>query len=540
MVFETLGSVNNLQIQEGAGDGLIRMSGVFGVCGVKNGNNRIYDKANYAKMVEALQKQIMTEGCPGELEHPNSMNIDLNNVSHKIESIEMNEDGTVTGTVVLLNTHKGKDAQAMVEGGLPLYISSRGAGSIDESGRVTLSTIKTYDLVGTPGFAQAKLSLKKNQTFECLNESLEDGNIMYAIVESEEEPTEGLMLEEGKKEEKPAEEPKEGEEGATAGEEPKEEPKDEPKGEEPKEDGEEGNKEENNTEKVDMNEIKETIDKLVERVASLEASLHVAQESLEAKEAEIAKLNEAIEAIEPTNYAAIQQWMSEEFAPEFKNEVVAEANEAAQNWVIGEFAPFVEGWVNEEFAPQVENWVNEEFAPVVEKWVNEEFAAQVENWVSEELTPDMQNWVVNEAVTPAIAEAKTSIVNEVNANVSAYMESKKNEKFDNIDKMLEALENSKNDVNVQKALESVTENKYKGVHVVENMPAEYRPSWEMLNEARQQEIIRSSRMYDFTKKGVMEAFWASVKFENETPIVESVQPTYRNDIISQMKKLRNI
>ena len=77
MVFETLGSVKGMTVQEGASDGLMRISGVFGVCGVKNGNNRIYDKANYAKMVEALQKQILSEGCPGELEHPNSMNIDF-------------------------------------------------------------------------------------------------------------------------------------------------------------------------------------------------------------------------------------------------------------------------------------------------------------------------------------------------------------------------------------------------------------------------------------------------------------------------------
>ena len=187
MVFETLGSVKGMTVQEGASDGLMRISGVFGVCGVKNGNNRIYDKANYAKMVEALQKQILSEGCPGELEHPNSMNITLENVSHKIESIQMNQDGTITGTVVLLNTRKGKDAQAMIEGGLPLYISSRGAGSIDESGHVVLSTIKTYDLVGTPGFSQAKLTLKKNQSFESLNESLEDGNIMYAIVENDDD-----------------------------------------------------------------------------------------------------------------------------------------------------------------------------------------------------------------------------------------------------------------------------------------------------------------------------------------------------------------
>ena len=172
LVFETLGRVDTMDIMESKDDGAVRLHGVFGVCGVKNGNNRIYSKENYGRMVENLQKVIANEGCLGELEHPNTMNINLDNVSHKIESIEMDESGTITGTIRLLDTVKGKNAKAIVEAGCPLFISSRGAGSIDEAGNVTLSTIKTYDLVGTPGFSQAKLTLKENQKFESLNENL--------------------------------------------------------------------------------------------------------------------------------------------------------------------------------------------------------------------------------------------------------------------------------------------------------------------------------------------------------------------------------
>ena len=557
LIYETLGKVTNLQVSESAApQGMMRLEGVFGVCGVKNQNNRIYDKENYAKMVESLQKVIKEDnGCPGELEHPNSMNINLENVSHKIENIQMNEDGTITGTILLLNTPKGQIAQAIVEGGLPLYISSRGAGTItNESGvsHVTLSTIKTYDLVGTPGFSQAKLNLlKKNQTLECLNESSEDGNIVYAIVEGEE----------------PNEEPKD---------EPKDEPKEEPKEEESKKDNKDNNKNNTNN-KVDMKELKDAIDKLTAKVESLEAGLHVAQESL----------NE-VKEIQPTNYDAIQKWVIEEFWPEYKDEIVESIQEnltqeeieetiqnkldeslnsiaeGIQNWVVEEFAPEVQNWVVEEFAPEVQDWVVEEFAPEVQDWVVEEFAPEVQNWVIEEYSPEIQNWIteeyspevqnwITEEFAPVVEgwiteefapEHSENIENKVNENVSAFMESQKAGRLDEIDSLLESIAQDENaDVN-QIVKEHQNDIKWKGVYVVENMPAEYLPSWQLLNEARQQEIVRSSKMYDFTKEGVLESFWANVDFNKteQKQVNENVNPvqSYQSNIITRMKALRGL
>ena len=77
------------------------------------------------------------------------------------------------------------------------------------------------------------------------------------------------------------------------------------------------------------------------------------------------------------------------------------------------------------------------------------------------------------------------------------------------------------------------------------MPAEYQPSWQTLTEARQKEIIISSRMYDFTKEGVLESFWANVKFDDTQKIDESKQEKnnpvadYHSRIVNQMKHLRN-
>lgn len=67
MVFETLGPTTGLQIQESQNTNEVRMTGVFGVCGVKNENRRVYSKENYGMMVENLQKVIATEGLMGEL-----------------------------------------------------------------------------------------------------------------------------------------------------------------------------------------------------------------------------------------------------------------------------------------------------------------------------------------------------------------------------------------------------------------------------------------------------------------------------------------
>ena len=557
MVFETLNPISSLKINESKSDGLLRLSGVFGIAGVKNANNRIYDKDNYNQMVETLQREISEAGCPGELEHPNSMNIDLHNVSHKIESIQMNEDGTITGTICLLNTPNGKTAQAIVEGGLPLYISSRGAGSITNEGRVTLSTIKTYDLVGTPGFSQAQLNLDKNQKFENLNESLDDENTnCWAIVTEAEDDD---VLDDGdetkpkkakvkpkeddepedktKEDDEPAEKPEEGNED-----EPKED--DEPAETKPKsKPKKENNKDTDN--KVDMEDLQQSINALTEKVNQLQAGLHVAQESFK-----------------PTNYEAIQKWVVEEFGPEFradiKDEVSVELTESIatgiQDWTINEFAPVIQNWITEEYAPEIQNWVCEEFAPDVQKWVCEEFAPEVQNWVCEECAPVIQNWITEEYspkiqgwiteefspvvekwITEEFATENNKMLSEsINANVSEFLESQNTNRLESIDNMLESLESSTANAEVQTIVaEQRASEKYANIYAVTHMPTEYQPSWNLLTESRQNEIIQSTKAYDFTKRNVLENFWASVDF-NQTKINESVQEPV-NPVMSKMR-----
>ena len=544
MLFETLGKVSDLTVQESKNPSEgVRLSGVFGVCGVKNQNNRIYDKANYAAMVESLQKVIATEGCPGELEHPNNFNINLENVSHKIESIEMNEDGTITGTILLLNTPKGKIAQAIVEGGLPLYISSRGAGTITNEGRVNLTSLKTYDLVGTPGFSQAKLTLKENQTVESLNESLDDGNIMWAIVEGDDSSDDLLDLDsdDKKSDDKKSDDKK-------SDDKKKEDKEEEKKSEEKSDDSEKEEKKkkdnkDNKDSKVTMEELKKSIDALADKVTTLEAQLHVAQESAQ------------------PNYNAIEMWIKEEFAPSFKNEVSESVKKyvneefanKVQNWICEEFANEINEWVendvatelnenlksyvNEEFAEHLQGWIVEEFGGQVDKWVSEEFAGTVENWIAEEYSTVVENWI-NDEYAPIL---ENRINESVNENVSQYISENNAARLDEIDSLLETLSDDKNSAVAELVKETKAADKYANIYAVKNMPAEFVPSWNMIDEARKDEIVRSSKMYDFTKEGVLESFWGSVDFEKKQEVIKEskdIVADYHSNIFAQMMRLR--
>ena len=140
-------------------DGSVVLEGVFTEIGVKNKNNRIYEEQEVLPHIKELQEKVKTSKLLGELDHPKDFDISLANVSHVIEDLHYDANKKqVLGRIRLLNTSKGKEAQALVNDGIPLHISSRAAGNVDESGRVKIKKFFTYDLVADPGFANAELS----------------------------------------------------------------------------------------------------------------------------------------------------------------------------------------------------------------------------------------------------------------------------------------------------------------------------------------------------------------------------------------------
>ena len=157
-------STANLSTSE-ADDGSIVLEGVFTQFGVKNKNNRIYEEAEVLPHIKELQEKVKTKKLLGELDHPKDFDISLSNVSHVIEDLSYDSaNKQVKGRIKLLNTSKGKEAQALIKDGIPLHISSRAAGTVGEDNKVKIKKFFTYDLVADPGFENAELG-RVNESF---------------------------------------------------------------------------------------------------------------------------------------------------------------------------------------------------------------------------------------------------------------------------------------------------------------------------------------------------------------------------------------
>ena len=155
-------------------------SGVFTACSVPghvviNRNNRSYPEKEVLRHLGYLREMIKQSGSIlGELDHPEGrFDIQLKEASHKITDLWYDQaNHNVMGKLEILDTPNGKIAQELVDAGYALFVSSRAAGDVDEkTHEVEIAQIFTYDIVCTPGFAEAKL--------ERVNESLGTATAKY-------------------------------------------------------------------------------------------------------------------------------------------------------------------------------------------------------------------------------------------------------------------------------------------------------------------------------------------------------------------------
>lgn len=140
-------------------NGKTMLEGVFAEFGIENRNGRIYEEKEYLPHLEYLKKDIAKNNLLGELDHPERFEVALGNVSHRITELWYDQSKRqVLGRIEIIEgTPKGQIAKALLEAGVPLSISSRAAGTVNEDKTVAIQQIYTYDLVAKPGFEAAQL-----------------------------------------------------------------------------------------------------------------------------------------------------------------------------------------------------------------------------------------------------------------------------------------------------------------------------------------------------------------------------------------------
>jgi hypothetical protein len=113
-------------------NGRLVVKGVLQRAEAKNQNGRVYPRETLMREAEQYSKvQIKERRALGELDHPDSSVVNLNNVSHNV--LEMHWKGNdLVGTVEVLGTPAGNILKELFKSGIKLGISSRGLGSVKE------------------------------------------------------------------------------------------------------------------------------------------------------------------------------------------------------------------------------------------------------------------------------------------------------------------------------------------------------------------------------------------------------------------------
>lgn len=180
--------IAKLSLTEGVkhSDGRIRVRGKLQEAEVKNGNGRVYPKDILEKQIEKyIDGPVKSNTAMGELDHPESSIVNLNNVSHNITKVWW-EGNNVMGELVLLNTPAGKIAQELISAGIPLGISSRGMGSVRQIGETVEVQddfeLLCFDLVSVPSTPEAYMSLSESKQFQSIKDYSKINTLITEII----------------------------------------------------------------------------------------------------------------------------------------------------------------------------------------------------------------------------------------------------------------------------------------------------------------------------------------------------------------------
>ena len=112
-------------------NGRLVVHGVLQRAEAKNQNGRVYPREILERESQKYgQEFVKQKRALGELDHPDSSVVNLQNVSHNVTEMHW-EGNNLVGTVEVLGTPSGNILKELFKAGIKLGISSRGMGSVE-------------------------------------------------------------------------------------------------------------------------------------------------------------------------------------------------------------------------------------------------------------------------------------------------------------------------------------------------------------------------------------------------------------------------
>ena len=112
-------------------NGKLVVKGVLQRAEAKNQNGRVYPRDILVRESKKYDENFVKQNrALGELDHPDSSVVNLQNVSHNVKEMHFEGDNLV-GTVEILTTPSGNILKELFKNGIKLGISSRGLGSVE-------------------------------------------------------------------------------------------------------------------------------------------------------------------------------------------------------------------------------------------------------------------------------------------------------------------------------------------------------------------------------------------------------------------------
>jgi len=120
-----------LETMTESSDGKVRIKGVLQRANAKNQNGRVYPRPILEREATKYMEMVNERRAMGELDHPDSSVVNLNNVSHLIVEMGWKGDDLI-GMVEVVPTPAGKILESLLKAGVRVGISSRGLGTVQE------------------------------------------------------------------------------------------------------------------------------------------------------------------------------------------------------------------------------------------------------------------------------------------------------------------------------------------------------------------------------------------------------------------------